>query len=924
MSFTVCINGQGSDQPPRAGQCLRTYLREQGWTGVKKGCDSGDCGACTVHVDGTAVHSCLYPAHRVHGRTVTTIEGFGADRRLHPVQEAFARARGFQCGYCTPGFVMTTAALADGQWDDLPQALKGNLCRCTGYRSISRAAGAMSAHATESPAACRGAGRGDVGQEAHGVVTGTARFTLDDPEPDGMLHLALVRSPHRHARILDIDARAALAVPGVHAVLTHRHAPPARFSTALHERTEDDPADVRVLDDVVRHVGQRVAAVVADRPGLAQEAVRLVRVTYQELPAVSTARQALRPGAVRVGDGPNVIAHVHRATGNVDGGLAEADVVHDRTFTTQRVQHTALECHGSRAWTDDEGRLRVHTSTQAPHLVRRRLCDIFGLAPQRVRVTAGRLGGAFGGKQEILTEDITALACLHTGRPVQLELSRTEELTATTTRHPFRTRVTLGARYDGTLTAMRIHVLADTGAYGNHGPGVLETGCAQGLALYRCPNLAVDAYSVRTHNVPSGAFRGYGAAQIVFAVESALDEVADRLGLDPLTMRQRACLRLTDQAAFPGAGGRHPSVGNALNDVMHALRQIREERRLTAAQPDPPGCRVGEGLAVAAHHGAPADGHIAQAKAALAADGCYDLTTGAPEFGSGAGRALCRIAARTLRTSPDRIRLHQGDTALLEHDTGGFASTAVPLAGQAVTRACAELARLIADAAAACTGTPPRSCHLAKDTVHCAETPVPLTDVHRYAHATGRRLSADATTAADDGDPALSVSAQWFRVGVEEHTGIIRVLDSVHVTDAGRIVHTGQSRSQIEGAVVQGLGCTLSEELTAGPDGHITTPDLRSYLIPRLGDCPATHVHLIDHDHRTPARALAELAINPIAPALANAVHHAVGVRIRTLPLRPDVVWSALGTPPATGTRPLPRHPASTTQRRTVEGDEPS
>ncbi|MGW0423886.1 molybdopterin-dependent oxidoreductase [Streptomyces sp. NPDC003015] len=892
MPFTVWINGRGSEQPPRAGQCLRTYLREQGWTGVKKGCDSGDCGACTVHVGGMAVHSCLYPAHRVDGRTVTTVEGLSMGGLLHPVQEAFARAQGFQCGYCTPGFVMTTAALSRSQLDDPPQALKGNLCRCTGYQSISRAMKAATRQGPPSPVPHCDPGSAD--PATHAVVTGAARFTLDEPEPEGMLHLALVRSPHRHARILDIDTRAALAVPGVHAVLTHRDAPVTRFSTALHERTEDDPPDLRVLDDVVRHVGQRVAAVIADHPAPAQEASRLVRVTYQVLPAVGTAEEAMRPGAVQVGDGPNVIAHLHRSTGDVDRGLAEADTVYDHTFTTQRVQHTALECHGARVWADPEGRLRVHTSTQAPHLVRRRLCDIFGLDPRHVRVTAGRVGGAFGGKQEILTEDITTLACLHTGRPVQLELSRAEELTATTTRHPFRTRVTLGARRDGTLTAMRIHVLADTGAYGNHGPGVLETGCAEGLAPYRCPNMTVDAYSVRTHNVPSGAFRGYGAAQIVFAVESALDDLAHRLGLDPLTMRERACLRPADRALFPGAGGQHALMGSALHDVLHALRKTREDRLLEHGRPAPPGRRVGEGLAIAAHHSVPADGHIAQAKASLATDGCYDLATGAPEFGSGAGTALRRIAARTLGTTPARIRLHQADTDLIEHDSGGFASTAIPLTGQAVTRACQELAELVIRAAATVTGTPPDDCRLDADTVQCAGTSVPLTDVHCHAQSAGLRVHADATALADDAELSLSVSAQWFRIAVDPDTGLISVLDSVHIADAGRIIHTEQSRAQIEGAVVQGLGCTLSEELITDSDGHITTADLRTYRIPYFGDFPPTHVQFIEHDNTTAPRPLAELAINPIAPALANAVHHALGVRMHTLPLRPDSVWSAL------------------------------
>ncbi|MEV6962781.1 molybdopterin cofactor-binding domain-containing protein [Streptomyces sp. NPDC051207] len=242
--------------------------------------------------------------------------------------------------------------------------------------------------------------------------------------------------------------------------------------------------------------------------------------------------------------------------------MREADTVYEGTFRTQREQHTALECHASRAWTTADGRLHVHTTTQALHLVRRRLCKIFELPPERVRVTAARLGGAFGGRQDLLAEDLAALAALRTGCPVQLEHSRAEELTATTTRHPFHVHVTLGARRDGTLTAVRLRVVADTGAYGNHGPGVLREGCTAGISLYRCPNIAVDGYSVRTHNVPSGAFRGYGAGRIAFTMASALDELARILGNDPLTVRRTACLRPGDPTAVPRRGRTAPGHGH--------------------------------------------------------------------------------------------------------------------------------------------------------------------------------------------------------------------------------------------------------------------------------------------------------------------------------------------------------------------------
>ncbi|NEY36610.1 molybdopterin-dependent oxidoreductase, partial [Streptomyces sp. PRKS01-65] len=689
MSFTVRVDGQEHHQPPRPGQCLRTYLRELGRTGVKKGCDTGDCGACTVHVDGLAVHSCLYPAHRADGRAVTTVEGLaGQGGRLHPVQEAFARSRAFQCGYCTPGLVMTAAALAPEHLADLGQALKGNLCRCTGYRPIGEAVRAAHARRGEPPPPDPGA----ADPAARSVVTGTARFCLDHPEPAGLLHIAPVRSPHRHARVLDIDTAAALAVPGVHAVLTHRDAPRTRFSTALHENTGDDPADTRVLDDVVRHAGQRVAAVVADSPAIAARASRLVRVTYQVLPAVTDPEQALRPGAVRVHEDGNIAGEFHGAVGDTERGLAEADLVYEGTFHTQRVQHTAMECHASRAWAEPDGRLRLHCATQAPHLVRRRLCEVFGLGPDRLRVTAGRLGGSFGRGQDVQTEGIALLAALRTRRAVQLENTRAEELTATTTRHPFHVRVTLGARRDGTLTAVALRVVCDTGAYGNHGPSVLDVACTEALAHYRCPNLAVDGYCVRTHNPPAGAFRGYGAGQLTFAVESALDELARRLGLDPLTVRERACLRPGERAAFPGTAGRYPVMDTGLGRCLDTLGRARARR--LRARPAHSGRRrlIGEGLAVATLYTVPADGHLSQAAVTLRADGDYDLTTAVPEFGSGTAAVLRRIAAEALGTRPDRVHLTGADTDLLEHHSGAFGSTGIVLTGQAVARACRRLA----------------------------------------------------------------------------------------------------------------------------------------------------------------------------------------------------------------------------------------
>ncbi|RYG34455.1 aldehyde oxidase, partial [bacterium] len=544
--MSLSVNGETFEETPEAGQCLRTFLRELGWFGVKKGCDSGDCGACTVWLDGEPVHSCLIPALRAEGHEITTIEGLAPEGQLHPVQKAFVEAAGFQCGFCTAGAIMTASTFNDEDRKDLPRMMKGNLCRCTGYQAIQNAIHGVKSIETAAPGEAMG--KSIVAPAAYDIVAGRARYTLDTAM-EGLLHMKLLRSPHAHARILSIDKSSAMAIPGVQAVYTWEDVPRTLYSTGTHDDERSDPMDTYMLDDVVRFVGQRVAAVVADTEAAAARGCLALDVQYEILPAVFDPTEAVQPGAplLHAGKGEalgvqhaerNTLWELHGHVGDVEDGFAKADFIHEGTYSTQRIQHAHLETHCSITWLDDNGRLNVRTSSQTPFLTKAKLCRLFELGPGRVRVFCERVGGGFGGKQEILTEDICALATLKTGRPVQLEFTREEEFVACTTRHPAELHIKAGTTKDGVLTAIHLSYVLNTGAYGNHGSAVLFHSTGESVAVYRCPNKKIDAYSVYTNTVPSGAFRGYGLSQTIFAVEAAIDELAKAVGMTPLDFRR--------------------------------------------------------------------------------------------------------------------------------------------------------------------------------------------------------------------------------------------------------------------------------------------------------------------------------------------------------------------------------------------------
>jgi putative selenate reductase molybdopterin-binding subunit len=918
------LNGQPEHWDIAPGDILLDVLRRQGYVGAKRGCETGSCGACTVLVDGKPIDSCLMFAAQADGREIVTIEGLAAadsdscnetKTTLHPVQEAFLDHGAVQCGFCTPGMILNASTFDSGLNEaEVRRRMAGNLCRCTGY---AKPVAALTSQAKLRPA------RATVGQSVRKVdgvklVTGREAFT-DDFHMPGMLVGKILPSPHAHARIKRIDARRARDLSGVHAVLTYQNVPRVPHTTAGQAWPEPSPYDTYLLDNKVRFVGDRVAAVAAETRAIAEEALRLIEVEYEILPAVLDMEAALRPGAPIIHDEPdstnihdasrNIAGHISKQLGDIEEGFRQSDLIFEREFRTQRQQHCPIEPHVTIAWVDADNRLVIRSSTQVPFHSRRQVAMILQIPVQRVHIIKPRIGGGFGGKQEMLLEDITGALALATRRPVKIEYTRAEEFFMARSRHPQILRMKMGVKRDGTIMASELKVLATTGAYGSHSTTVQGNTGSKVLPLYRAPHMLFECDIVYTNAPVAGAFRGYGCPQGFFAQETLVDEIAHELGLDPIEFRLKNAIRLGDTdelSAVLGEGRkglprliRSCGLPECLSRGAAAIDWVRKRQHRN--DPDS-SLKRGVGVAATMQGSGIAGVDWASALLRMNEDGSFHLYAGASDVGAGADTVLSQIAAETLGVTLDKILITTGDTDFTPFDVGAYASSTTIISGGAVKKAAEKAREQVLAVAARMLGAPAESLICRDNRVSAPDgKSVTMSQIALQSMYKEKTLiTGGASHFNTDSPPPFCVT--FAEVEVDTETGRIKVLNLLSAVDPGVAINPALAEGQVEGAAAQGMGLALTEEMVLDASGRMLNPNFLDYKMCGPQELACLKTILVETNEPLGpygAKSISEVPINGPAPAIANAVFHAVGIRLRKLPMKPEDVLQALRTKPA-------------------------
>ena len=751
-----------------------------------------------------------------------------------------------------------------------------------------------------------------------GKVTGQAMYAGDLALP-GMLHACLKRADIAHARILGIDVSQALALPGVKAVLTHKDVPRVLHYGSPHPRSASVTRDQYILDDTVRYWGEGVAAVAAVSEEIAQQAIDLIEVTYQPLPAVFTIEDAMKPDAPQihaVSPGGNlVIPPAVYARGDIQRGFAEAEVIVEGEYSMGRPTPAYMEpnictCKWDSSG-DGEGKLTVWISTQTAFMVRGTLAEVLGLPLHKVRVIVDHMGGGFGAKQDLFqSEFLCALLARQTGKPVRMEFSRKETFLGGRSRHPGKVWLRQGFRKDGTICAREARIVFNSGAYGSHGPGVTHVGTSALTSLYRCDNVHLEGRCVYTNTPIAGAFRGYGVVQTYYALDIQMDEAAERLGMDPAQLKLLNAVRAGDMAPSD-----HAIVGHGLEDCIR--RGLQETNWATVRNATPGGLpaatapsakrqsgalRTGWGMGCEMHGSSAYPGIKERGNAIvnMNEDGTVTLMTGAAGLGTGAHTALAQIVAEELGVRFEDVSVVHGDTDIVPWDIGAFASHTTYMVGRAAQMAASQVKQQVLERAAERLEVAVEDLEARLGVIAVRGVPAKQITV-REAVAAARGIPAAHLVATGTYTPTKSYSfgAHFVQVQVDTETGQVEVLQVVPVHEIGKVIHPVAAAGQVEGGIQQGIGHTLSEDYVIDLNtGRSLNPSFVDYKMPLSMDMPPIRTILLETapDPGGPwgAKGVGEDPIIAIGPAIANAIYNAIGVRFRHYPITPEQVLQGL------------------------------
>lgn len=907
-------------------QLLRNHL---GLTGTKRGCETGDCGACTVLVDGKPAASCVMLAVEADGKEIATIEGLAENGKLHPLQKSFVHHGAIQCGYCTPGMIISAKALIDKNpdpsEDDIKEALGGNICRCTGYVKIAEAVKnykdfrpddkpEVSSENTEVSDKKSGikeredfavVGKGLPRKDAPEKATGEAKFAGDFQLP-GMLYGKVLTSPIPHGKIKSINTEKAKRLAGVKAVITAKDVPDILYGVSPARYDEHIFAV-----DQVRYIGDEVAAVAAVDEETAEKALELIEVKYEELPAVFDPLEAMKEDAPQIHEKykNNINTEIHHNFGDMEKAFAESDVVVEDTFVGNRAMQAALEPHAALAKWDTDGTLTVWSSTQAPHYVQYQLHRVLDLPMGRIRVIKPHVGGGFGGKAEVTTLELAAtFLSKMTGKPVQMVYSRKEVFLHGRGRHKMYITLKTGAKKDGTLTAVHSKTILDGGAY--TGFGIIATYYAGAMlpVPYKFNHFKFDGYRVCTNLPPCGAQRGHGCPQPRFAFESQLDRIAEKLEMDPIELRLK------------NARGPNEITPNEFkihtNEFKACLKKAKEMSNWEEKRGKLP---LGKGIGISGGGFVSGSAYPiyrsrfphSNALIRLSEDGSTAfLYTGAADIGQGSNTVLAQIAAEELGIHFEDIKVIAADTQTTPTDLGAYSSRTTLMAGNATRDAAAEVKRQLFEIASKKLDVPPeklvareRRIFDREDTAKCILFEEAASEAFGMkgpilgrGHYHPPKLGGSFKGATVGTSPTYSFCSMIAEVSIDLETGFVSVTDFYCAHDSGTVINPVAFDGQVEGSCVMGIGETLLEEV-AFDKGNILNPNLRDYILPTFKEMPrilSANVGIPDPHGPFGAKEVGEGSTIAVTGAIANAIYDAIGVRIKELPITPEKILKAL------------------------------